>query len=120
MRLTSLAATEGVPDRKLWYFGDIDSAGFRIARMAVGRAEKLGLDRLSPAHELYELCCDVGIPRTTPRSAGDDLAQWTQNWLGGTLGQKVSRIVASGGRIVQETIGVELLATIDPARLFTQ
>jgi hypothetical protein len=120
MRLTSLAATDDTPSRGLRYFGDIDTAGFRIARMAFGRAERLGLGELNAARELYELCCDVGVPRTTLRSAGDDLTQWTQNWLGGTLGQRISRIVASGGRIVQETIGVEMLSTIDPAWLFTQ
>jgi hypothetical protein len=118
-RLTSLAATEPAPGRGLTYFGDIDTAGFRIARMAAGRAETLGLGEVNAARELYQVCCAAGTPRTTTRHAADDLQEWIQQWLGGTLGQKIARIVADGGRIVQETIGVELLATIDPARLFT-
>jgi hypothetical protein len=40
-----------------------------------------------------------------------------RSWLGGTLGWRVAEIVTSGDRIVQETIGVDLLNTIDPARL---
>jgi hypothetical protein len=116
-RLTTLAATEGIRGGGLWYFGDVDAAGFRIARMAAGRAEALGLGKLHAARELYRLCCDVGTACTTTNRAPDDLRHWTQTWLGGGLGQDASEIVAGGGRIVQETIGVELLNTINPAGL---
>jgi len=51
-----------------------------------------------------------------PNRAPDDLRRWTQIWLGGTLGRDASEIVAGGGRVGQETIGVELLNTINPAR----
>jgi hypothetical protein len=63
------------------------------------------------------MCCDAGAPRTTANRAPDELRWWTQDWLGGTLGQEVGEIVADGSRIVQETIGMELLNTIDPVRL---
>jgi Uncharacterized protein conserved in bacteria C-term(DUF2220) len=117
-RLTSLAAAAERPDGGLHYFGDIDTAGFRIARMAASRAENLGLGKLTAARALYQLCSDAGTPRTIARQTAGDLEQWTQDWLGGTLGLKISRLIADGCRIVQETIGVELLATIDTALLF--
>jgi hypothetical protein len=116
-RLTTLAATEGIPSGGLWYFGDVDTGGFRTARMAAGRAETLALGELHAARELYRLCCDVGAARTSGNRAPDGLRWWTQTWLGETPGQEVGEIVASGGRIVQETIGVELLNRIDPVRL---
>jgi hypothetical protein len=115
-RLTTLAATEGAPS-KLWYFGDVDTAGFRMARMAAGRAETLRFGELQAARELYQVCCDNGAARPTANRALDDLRGWTESWLGGTLGQEVGEIVAGGGRIVQETVGAELLNTMDPARL---
>jgi hypothetical protein len=116
-RLTSLVATESAPSGGLWYFGDIDTAGFRIARMAASRAEMIGLGELRAARELYQVCCDAGTARSTLNRAAEDLCQWIRSWLGGTLGWRVAEIVTSGNRIVQETIGVELLNTIDPARM---
>lgn len=61
-RLSSLAATERAPHR-LAYFGDIDTAGFRIARLATSRATALGLGELIPAWELYRLCNSAGTQR---------------------------------------------------------
>jgi hypothetical protein len=117
-RLTSLAATSERPEAGLAYFGDIDVAGFRIARMAASRADNLDLGNLAAARALYRLCHDVGTPRTITRQRPADLGRWTEDWLGGTLGLEISRLIADGGRIVQEAIGVELLNTIDPAPLF--
>ncbi len=116
-RLTSLAAAEPAPQR-LMYFGDIDSAGFRIARMAAARAAALNLGELTAAHELYRMCHAAGVPRTTTHAADAELQQWIQAWLTGPLGDGIARLVADGGRIVQETIGVEFLGTSDLAWLF--
>ena len=115
--LTSLAATEGVPTKGLLYFGDIDTAGFRIARMAASRVEKLAIGELRPAVGLYRACCDAGTIRTTANRAAEELQRWTRDWLGGTLGRVAADIIADGGRIVQETVGVELLNKIEPAQL---
>ncbi len=117
-RLASLAAAAERPAAGLHYFGDIDTAGFRIARMAASRTENLGFGKLTAARALYQLCRDVGVPRAVTRQKAGDPGQWTQDWLGGTLGMEIARLIADGSRIVQETIGVELLATIDTAPLF--
>jgi Uncharacterized protein conserved in bacteria C-term(DUF2220) len=115
-RLTSLAATEDAPQR-LAYFGDIDTHGFRAARMAAGKAISLGLGEVLPAVELYRACHDSGTPRPTQHQADEDLAQWIHDWLPGPLGEDLADLVAGGGRIVQETVGVELLARADVKRL---
>jgi hypothetical protein len=116
-RLTSLAAVEPAPGR-LAYFGDIDTHGFRTARMAAGKATTLGLGELVPAAALYRACHEAGTPRPTRHRADDDLTRWTRGWLPDELGEDVVRLIAAGGRVVQETVGVELLATMDPLRLF--
>lgn len=115
-RLTSLAATERVPVR-LAYFGDIDTHGFRMARMAASKAIALGLGELVPAIELYRACYEAGKRRPTPHLADENLGKWIREWLPGTLGGGVADLVAQGGRIVQETVGVEMVATRDPMRL---
>ncbi len=81
-------------------------------------AQPTGLGKLTAARALYQLCRDVGVPRAVKRHKVGDLGQWTQGWLGGTLGIEIARLIADGGRIVQETVGVELLATVDTAPLF--
>lgn len=116
----SLVATEGVPTNGLWYFGDIDTAGFRIARMAASRAEKLAIGELRPAVALYRVCCDAGTIRTTANRAAEELQRWTRDWFGGTLGRVTAEIIADGGRIVQETVGVELLNSVETDRLLPE
>jgi len=59
-----------------------------------------------------------GYSTATPNLADDDLRQWTEDWLAGPLGKQIARLVADGVRIVQETVGVELIGTSDPGHLF--
>jgi hypothetical protein len=84
--------------------------------MAASRTESLG--KLAASRALYQLCRDVGLPRAVARQKAGDLGQWTQDRLGGTLGMDIVQLIADRKRIVQETIGVELLATVDTALLF--
>jgi hypothetical protein len=111
--LASLAATGGVPTSGLRYFGDVDTAGFRIARTAASTAEAVGLGELRAAVELYRVCCEAGAIRTTANPAAEELQRWTRDWLGGELGPAAAEIISKGGRIVQETVGVELLESMD-------
>jgi len=63
------------------------------------------------------VCHTAGTIRSTANRAAEELQRWTRDWLGGTLGRVAGEIIADGGRIVQETVGVELLNTIDAAQL---
>lgn len=115
-RLESLAAAGQAPAGGLWYFGDIDTPGFRIARMAADRAEGLGFGPARPATALYGLCYEAGSPRQgKPPDAS--LSQWIVRWIGEPLGHELVTVLAGKGKIVQETVGVELLATQGTARL---
>jgi hypothetical protein len=93
-RLTALSASGTRPPPSCWYFGDLDAGGFQAARLAVRRAAELGLGH--------------GHPRQSRVST--EIAQWAQTWLGGPLGTEIADLVRTGRRIVQEHVGLELLA----------
>lgn len=118
-RLAALATEPTLPPR-LYYFGDIDAGGFRIARMAATRAATLQLPQLLAAHGLYSLTEKHGVPRadTNARRPSPDMLVWTQNWLTEPLNGSVAALLAAKQRIVQETVGAELLAATTLADWF--
>lgn len=117
-RLESLAADKKAPGSGgLWYFGDIDTPGFSIARRAAERAARLGFGPIQPATALYGLCQARGSVRQGKKAVDEPLSKWIVDWLGEGLGRKVVAVLADKGKIVQETVGVELLAAQWAARL---
>lgn len=116
-RLAELAVTEDPPSA-LWYFGDVDAGGFRVARSASRRVAELHFPSLEPARALYTLAVEHGRPRPDPDSPGAaDVADWAARWIGGPTGDSVAALVRAGRRVVQETVGSELLAGRDLAPL---
>jgi Uncharacterized protein conserved in bacteria C-term(DUF2220) len=111
-RLAALAAEPARPPR-LYYFGDIDAGGLRIARSAAARAEHLHLPKLTAAQGLYAFTASHGTRRAdhNPRRPDPAVLAWAREWLGKPLGAAVTDVVAAGERIVQETVGTELLHT---------
>jgi hypothetical protein len=89
--------------RGLFYFGDVDPAGLRIAsRAAERRAQRGGLP-LQPAVSLYVWLLDHGTRTTlqrTERATPADLA-----WLPEELRGAVEALFAKGHRIPQESLG---------------
>lgn len=118
-RLAALAAEPAGPPR-LYYFGDIDVGGFRIARSAASRAITLGLPPLLAASGLYQLTLDMGECRNDTNSRNPDptLAGWIRQWLDTSLADAVVEVLAARQRIVQETVGRELLAGTELAQWF--
>ncbi|WP_166462637.1 Wadjet anti-phage system protein JetD domain-containing protein [Amycolatopsis acidicola] len=111
-RLRTLAANGERPLR-CWYFGDVDAGGFRIARSAWQCVAELASVDLRPAAGLYRLALEHGkrrLVRRAPRMSADTAA-WAGAWLGQRLGESCLDVVRSGGRIVQENVGTEVLAT---------
>lgn len=106
-----VATREAVPQHGLWYFGDIDAPGFAIARLATTRAQELGLGPVRPATALYGLCYEAGSVCPGKRAATTTLIQWIVDWIGEPLGRQLAEVAANSGKIVQEVVGVELLAT---------
>lgn len=109
-RLGALATQASRPPQ-LYYFGDIDAGGFRIARMAAARAEALQLPQLVAAQGLYALTNAHGAPRadTNVRAPRPAVLAWARDWLAAPLGDAVADLIAARKRIVQETVGTELL-----------
>jgi hypothetical protein len=118
-RLAALAAEPARPPR-LYYFGDIDVGGFRIARTAATRAAVLGLPPLLAASGLYQLTLDMGAQRsdTNTRNPDPTLAGWIHQWLDAALADAIVGVLAARKRIVQETVGRELLANTKLAQWF--
>lgn len=109
-RLETLAAAGEHPVR-MWYFGDIDAGGFRVAAGAERRTRMLDLGALRPARRLYRMALELGRPRPSEnRASGEASANWTRRWLGGDLGESCAQITTAGQRIVQETVGTTQLA----------
>ncbi|MEG8184454.1 Wadjet anti-phage system protein JetD domain-containing protein [Nocardia terpenica] len=108
-RLSALA--DSPAPQRLWYFGDIDAGGFRVARSAARRADLLGLPPLRPARGLYRMAFERGKPRgdKANRPNGEALA-WIRSWLGEQLGSDIAELVGQRNRIVQEYVGKVVLS----------
>ena len=108
-RLAALALEAHRPPR-IFYFGDIDIAGVRIARSTVNRAQELGFASVAAASGLYQLTVTHGhaIAREKERRHPGVL-DWAQSWIGGATGSAVREVLAGGRQIVQETVGRQLL-----------
>jgi hypothetical protein len=91
----------------LFYFGDLDPAGLRIAsRAAERRAQRGGLP-LEPAASLYAWLLNRGARtalRPNERATLADLA-----WLPEDLRGAVESLFADGHRIPQESLGTRVL-----------
>jgi hypothetical protein len=111
-RLAALAAEPARPPR-LYYFGDIDAGGFRIARTAAARAETLNMPKLTAAQGLYTLTLTQGVPRsdTNTRNPDQVVLDWTREWLAEPSASASADLLAKRQRIVQETVGREVLMT---------
>ncbi|MDV3136373.1 Wadjet anti-phage system protein JetD domain-containing protein [Mycobacterium sp. 29Ha] len=118
-RLAALAAEPARPPR-LYYFGDVDAGGFRIARSAANRAATLGLPPMLAASGLYELTLETGEPRidNNSRKLDPTLPAWIRQWLDAELAGAIVEVLGTRKRIVQETVGRELLANTDLAQWF--
>lgn len=110
-RLAALAINPPYPVR-LYYFGDIDAGGFRIARSAVARAAEHGLPAVHAAGGLYRLLMEHGMARDDTKARTPDplLQEWTAEWLGEPAGSAAAAVLGRKQRIVQEAVGSELLS----------
>lgn len=92
----------------LFYFGDLDPAGLRIASRAAERRALRGSLALQPAASLYAWLLDRGTRTSlqrTEKATAADLA-----WLPEHLRDPVEALFAEGLRIPQESLGTRALA----------
>lgn len=99
---------------RIWYFGDLDVDGLRIAERAASAARLLSLPRLRPALPLYREMIDSGRTQPSARRC-DEAAAWAATeWLEEPqMRQQAAGVLAGGERIAQETVGLEVLSRID-------
>ncbi|QQQ80123.1 hypothetical protein IOD16_18095 [Saccharothrix sp. 6-C] len=109
-RLAALSTMAPAPTA-CWYFGDIDTGGLRVAKLAESRAAELALPPVIPARGLYRLLLHHGASRPSntalPTAA---LVAWARAWFDEPLGEAATSAVADGKRLVQEYVGVEVLS----------
>ena len=119
-RLAALSFEDQRPGQ-LFYFGDIDAGGIRIAKTGAKAAEEVGLPKLQPARGLYQLLLDHGKarPDEKARDPNQSTLEWAQHWLGDPLGPAVTNCLARRNRIVQEGVGAEILKTTVPQAWFS-
>ncbi|MCH6255584.1 DUF2220 family protein [Puniceicoccaceae bacterium K14] len=97
-------------ERETIYFGDIDAAGIRIARMASEVFIEMGLPPLAPDFGSYSKLIAIALNKP-------DLRKWEGlnspsekdlSWLG-ELGPQVEELIFKYGRIAQEWLNIEQL-----------
>ncbi len=96
----------------LYYFGDLDLAGIRLAVNAAATAGLLGLPPLQPHPRLYVEALRIGTPRRDKSNpATGSMYPALLEWLPPDLRPPVAALFRDGKRIPQETIGLRLLRT---------
>lgn len=96
--------------RRVFYFGDLDSAGLRIARRASERAQRLGLSPIEPHVWSYrELLKFHAVAMIAEED--DVVSEADLTWIG-DLAESVRPLLASGRRLAQEHIGWEYLCRV--------
>jgi hypothetical protein len=94
--------------KALFYFGDLDPAGIRIASRAAERRAKREDVSLHPASALYNWLLTSGMRTPLPNS--DQVLPSDVAWLPGALREAVFALFAAGQRIPQESLGTRALA----------
>jgi len=93
----------------LFYFGDLDPAGLRIASSAAQRRVARQALPLEPETKLYMWLLDHGC--RTPLSSAEQASRDDLAWLPQHMGAAVEDLFAAGKRIPQEALGTQVLAT---------
>lgn len=96
------------PPTALYYFGDLDAAGIRLAVNAATVAASIGLPPLRPCVPLYTEVLTQGTPRADRSNRGGDLATLVA-WFPEHLRPPIATLLATRQRIPQEYIGLRLL-----------
>lgn len=93
----------------LYYVGDLDAAGLRIALAAAAAADAHHLPPLRPAVALYEWLLAHGVPRPDRSNLGINQPGPLLAWLPRELHEPVGRLLHDRQRIPQETLCLRIL-----------
>jgi hypothetical protein len=95
----------------IWYFGDLDVEGLRIAADAEAAAVAQGLPPIRPAVPLYQALLSGGVWQSG-KKALDEATAWTATArLDDGLRSAAAAVLSAGTRIAQESVGYETLVS---------
>ncbi|MGK5682269.1 Wadjet anti-phage system protein JetD domain-containing protein [Actinoplanes sp. URMC 104] len=106
--ITAVALLDPAPTA-LYYVGDLDVAGLRIAVSAAAVANAQRLPPLQPAAALYRWIFDRGVPRPDRSNTGAKASSTLVAWMPQDLHQPVAQLLEQRQRIAQETLGLRAL-----------
>ncbi len=89
--------------RPVFYFGDIDAPGIRIARRADDYTRQLGMGPIWPELRSYRWLLDYGTPAMADEEGRDLPTEADLLWLG-KLAEPILPLLKSGRRLAQENI----------------
>lgn len=93
----------------LYYVGDLDVAGLRIAVNAAAAANAHHLPPLRPAVALYDWLLAHGVPRPDRSNTGISDSSALLAWMPEGLHEAVAHLLHERQRIPQETLGLRAL-----------
>lgn len=93
----------------LYYVGDLDAAGLRIAAGAAATANAHQLPPLRPATALYQWLLAHGAPRPDRSNFGVSEPTALLDWMPEKLHEPIARLLHERKRIPQETLGLRAL-----------
>ena len=96
--------------RRVFYFGDLDTAGLRIPRRASERALELGLPPVEPHHWSYHQLLSL-VAAASPADEPAAVTPADLAWLG-ELAEAAHRFLGCGQRLAQEQLGWERLVGV--------
>jgi hypothetical protein len=103
------AAQLDPPPAAIWYFGDLDVEGLRIAADAAAAAINQGLPSIRPAAPLYQALLDGGVRQRGKKTLDETTAWKAAAWLDDSLRSAAAAVLFAGMRIAQESVGYETL-----------
>lgn len=94
----------------IWYFGDLDEDGLRIAIAATAAAQQERLPQMRPAVPLYRELLARAPRQPGQRAVPEPEARILVDWLADVnLQQQAVDVLMSGFRLAQESVGYEQL-----------
>jgi hypothetical protein len=101
-------AGHGPVTGRVWYWGDLDPPGLRIAEDAAAAATAAAVPQILPATGLWKA---MGNRPIQDEGKIDWSTGLGRHWLGAQLWDQLTHIRAAKGRVAQESVDPEIIAT---------
>ncbi|MEU4422942.1 Wadjet anti-phage system protein JetD domain-containing protein [Actinoplanes sp. NPDC024001] len=109
----SVLSVGELPDvHDIAYFGDLDADGLRIPASAALTVASEHLPAVRPAHGLYRLLVEHGIPQPGQPPVDEQRAADLAGWLDDTAARPAQALLTGGSRIPQEAVSAKLLTSV--------